>query len=258
MTKAALRSLAFAALLLAVDCPRGESPLDGAGPAKTEGPATAPLEIVFFGNTDDEARAKAQLRGAQMGAALAPKVLDREVKVTSAGPPSARALARAAGDSNVIAVITVGGESAIRDAAVALDEHLLPAFELGDDLYEAGKLRASVFQMRTPHSWMAWRIARYFGPGDRAYKKVAILREAVPSSDLVTDALAAALQERGVELIDAGVAPRTGEAAIAQGVEKLAGAKPQAVVLEGGEQFVSDAAKVMQSDKWRYQGKGQI
>lgn len=241
-------------LLLLAACPGG-SPLGKESPPKSEASGTTPLNVVFFGNPDDEARRKAQSRGAQMAAALTPALAGRDIEYRYGGSPTGRALARAAGDPDVVAAITVGGESAIRDAAVALDEHLLPVFEVADDLYEAGQLRSSVFQMKAPHSWTSWRLARYFGPGDRAYKKVAILRESFPDSDFVAGALRLALEERGVEMIDARVAPRSTESEIASEVEKLSQAKPQAVVLEGSEQFVSQAARVLNDAKWRYRGR---
>lgn len=257
MSKFPLRGLALAMLLFAVACPR-ESPVGPKTSPKSGVSRTAPLHVVFFGDPDREALAKAQSRGVQMAAALSPAVLGRDIKYKYGGLPTGRALARAAGDQDVVGAVTVGGESAISDAGVALDEHLLPVFEVGDDLYESGQLRSSVFQIKAPHSWTAWRLARYFGPGDREYKKVAILGESAPASDMVAVSLRIALDERGVEMVEAKVAPRTGESAIVSEVERLSQAKPQAVVLEGSEHFVSEAATVLHDEKWRYRGRRNI
>lgn len=168
-------------------------------------------------------------------------------------------LAGAAGQSDVIAALTVGGADAISQAGEAIDEYRLPVFELGDDLYEAGRLRAVVFQMRVPHSWQAWRLARYFGPGDRAYKKVGLVRESSALGEIAASALKVALEERGLVFADVAFPAGASEDDIAGQMEGgLAVQAPEAVVLEGTESFLERAAAVMGDERRRYRGRSQI
>ncbi|MGH2706375.1 MAG: ABC transporter substrate-binding protein [Actinomycetota bacterium] len=185
--------------------------------------------------------------------------LGRRLVISEPGPPSGRLLARLAADPASIGVLTIGGGAAIAQAADVLEAEALPVVELTDDLYGAGALGPTVFQTAIPHSWQAWRLARYFGPGDRRYRRVGLAREAGREGDVAAGALSAAARERGVEFVDA-----TGPAE--QGLAALEGERVDAVVVEGPPAFRAAVTALLASrpyagragihDGWRPQLAG--
>ena len=199
-----------------------------------------------------DARLPAILRGAELAAAeLSEKGLEgRRIQVGQlalSGPD----LAGLTGDGQVIGAITAAGAEAIRAAGDALDESRFAVFELADDLYETGGLRDSVFQVPAPHSWQAFRMARYFGPGDRGYRKAGLLREPRPDSDSVAAVLKQALERRGVALVDS-------PGGVEEALKNLAGAAPEAVLVHGSGPFRSRAIKALSQPPRLYGGKPRI
>lgn len=164
-------------------------------------------------------------------------------------PLSGSRLAGLTDDPNTIGAITIGGSRAIEAARYALDASMFPVIELIDDLYDRRELGPSVFQASIPHSWQAFRLARYFGPGDRNYLKVGLARE--PSGQAVADSLSEALALRGITFIDA-----EGNAEAAVG--KLQQQSPQAVVIEGSDDFRAAVVGTLGKESTRYLGKSKI
>lgn len=247
-----------AALLLAVALAcNGDLPLTG----PRQEPAPTFDIVLFAGEGNDHADAF------KKGARLAISHLDeerlegRKIRLVERGPPAGPALAGLISDTDVVGAITAGGRDAIAGSGVALDLGEFPVFELSDDLYETGDLRASVFQLATPHSWQAWRLARYFGPGDRGYQKVALLRQEGPAGEVAASTLAEALRERGVAFVDSKVPPSETEGsttALEESLSVLASETPDAVVVEGSEAFISRAMQIVSGGERSYRGRSRI
>jgi hypothetical protein len=230
--------------LVAVGC-RGPTPEPTPKPTVTTG--SSALKIAFFGPPSAPHLAGAQLALEELEE-NAP--LGRGVEIDEMGEPSGASLVRTAEDPQVIGALTVEGAAAIGEAGETLDDRQLATFELADDLYEARTLRLSVFQVSTPHSWQAWRMARYFGPDDRAYKKVGLLRGTTLSGDIAAEVLAEALARRGVAFVDS-MGP------VREATERLRAEAPEAVVIEGFAGYIREAVAGI-SARHRYQGRSQI
>lgn len=235
--------LLFAALLAASAC----SPLTD----RTETPSTAPpgAGVIVFMSFGDEPSRDDYLNGALLAASQstgAPMVVE------DGGTPDAVEIAAAAGRKDVVGLLVVGGEGVIAPAARAMDAESLPVFELRDDLYQAEALVGGVFQVRPPHSWQAWRLARYFGPGDRSYKRVGLLRREDSAGRAASESLNEELARRDIDFIDV---PTTD---LDQGIESLRGAGAEAVVVEGPPVFLETAAKALSAGGTGYQGRSKI
>lgn len=165
--------------------------------------------------------------------------------------PEAPSLAAAAADDDVLGVVTFGGRDEIAASRSAIETSNAPVFETRDDLYDASQLYGPVFQMSAPHPWEAYRLMRYFGPGDRGYKKVAVIHDASPDAALAVDSLKEAAQVRGVEVMEATGTP---EEAVNSGVAL----KADAVVLEGSHVFLTEAVKLLSQERYLYKGKPAI
>lgn len=237
------------ALLTAGAC---AAPRDRAVGPRPRGPS--PLVVRFFAS---EGSAGARLlQGARLAAAELSneRLLGRPVRVEVSGSPDGVSLAAVVDDPDVIGVLTAAGADAIVAAGDALDEWRLAVFELSDDLYEAGRLRPSVFQMSPPHSWEAWRLARYFGPGDRGYRKVGLLRSGDLAGRTASDGLRPATVERGLAFVESVVGPAGVEAALAG----LRSEAPEAVVIEGPPSLLREAAALLGAEPSRYLGRARI
>ncbi|MGH2772919.1 MAG: ABC transporter substrate-binding protein [Actinomycetota bacterium] len=225
---------------------------DKSPPAQAERSDNRPVwrVVVMGGKTDD--RLAAILRGAELAAAeLSDKGLEgRRVHIDQLAP-SGPDLAGLTDDRQVIGAITVAGADAIRAAGNALDDSRFAVFEMADDLYETGGLSDSVFQVPAPRPWQAFRMARYFGPGDRGYRKAGLLREPGPDSESAAAVLKEALERRGVAFIDA-------PGGVEEALGNLEGARPEAVVVHGSGLFRSRAVKALSQPPRLYGGKPRI
>lgn len=243
-----VRGLLVVALLLAAGCP---APRTGEAPP-AESPAVPSYTIVFLGETGDE-RVAGFLRGAELAAQEMTRegLLGRPVRVVDGGRPSGVSLAGLVDDGDVLGALTAGGGAAIEAAGEALDASGFAVFELSDDLYETGVSRPSVFQAAIPHSWQAWRLARYFGPGDRGYRRIGLARDSSPAGQAAAGGLGETLAERNLAMVDA-----TGSAEGAIG--RLAQERPEAVVLEGSPAFLAETAALLAHESRRYLGGSRI
>ncbi|MEO7804492.1 MAG: hypothetical protein ABIS18_09120 [Actinomycetota bacterium] len=215
-------------LMVLMSCQRAPEPAPRESKARPRGP------LIYVLGADPKAIGRVKVPGVEV-----------LVLPTTSGPR----LAGLTDDANTIGAITIGGGAAIEAAREALETSQFPVIELIDDLYDRGSLGQSVFQSAIPHSWQAFRLARYFGPSDRGYSKVGLARE--PSDQAVADVMSEALSLRGVAFVDA---PGSAEEAI----KKLRQQKPQAVVIEGSLEFRSSVASELSKDPTRYAGKAKI
>lgn len=225
----------FVALVLTA-CPAGR---DEAPPGLPR--EETPFFIAFFAGPDDPV-APGLLEGARLAAAEVSEegVLTRPLEIAEKGRADGVSLAAQVADADVLGGVTVDGAAAIAAARPAIEEHAFPVFELTFDLYEAGVLRGPVFTMATPHSWQAWRLARYFGPGDRRYANVALARETTALGDVAANSLRDALAERSLSFVDV-------TAPVREAVERLSRERPEAVVVEGSPSFVEEVAGALSS-----------
>lgn len=159
-----------------------------------------------------------------------------------------RVIAGASDDPDVLGLITSGAGEAIAASRIALASSQLPVFELTDDLYDAGEIFGPVFQMAAPHSWQAFRLMRYFGPGDRGYGKVVVIHDASRRANLGLDASKEAAQIRGVQVLEAAGTP---DQAARGGV----GLQPDAVVVAGSTDFVRQVVEILSHEVYRYGGR---
>lgn len=173
------------------------------------------------------------------------------VRVVEGGVPDARRLARATGDPDLIGAVTLHGADAIESARDVIEAAGFPVIELADDLYGTTVLGPAVFQAATPHSWQAWRLARYFGPGDRGFRAVGLLRDRSRSGEAAARGLAAMLAERGLALVDAAGSPE-------EGVAHLEAARPPAVVVAGSSEFSARALALLSAEPRRYAGRSRV
>lgn len=173
------------------------------------------------------------------------------LQIVLGGRPSGTGLASFTDDPAVVAVLTVGGSRAIREAAEAVEREALVIFELQDDLYTSGLLGTSVFQSSTPHFWQASRLARYFGPDDRRYKRVGLAREPGRQGSSAAAALSGALGGLGVQFADAEGTPE-------RSLARLAKSKPSAVVIEGSPAYISSVVERLSLEERRYLGRDEI
>ncbi len=177
-------------------------------------------------------------------------LLGRRVKVDRIGL-DAPSLAGLTDDPDVLGAVAFdGAAAAVQGAAHALEASEFPVF-VNADVYDAGDLRSPIFQVTAPHSWQAFRLARYFGPGDRNYSKVAILREPGPGSDVAARVLSEAVELRNLKFVDVA-------AGVDEGILQLAGTKPDVVVLEGSGDFLQLALSRFAEEGRRYQGRQKI
>lgn len=167
------------------------------------------------------------------------------------GPINGPFLAGLTDRADVLGAITVGGSDAIAAARVALQDSSFPVFEMQDDLYETASLTRTVFQADIPHSWTAWRLARYFGAGDRGYSKIGLMREPSAASDIFASLLKERLSERNLAMVDA-----TGDPGSA--VQTLQVERPQAVVISGSAKYVARAGSLFAKEPTAYRGKAMI
>lgn len=241
-----IRARSALALLLLFACtPSGPQPSKGEGSPEADAAA-----IVVLADPAEGPGADQVARGVELAVSEHTELLGKGLAVKRAAP-KASALAAAAADENVLGVVTFGGRDEIAAARSAIETSDVPVFETRDDLYDASQLFGSVFQMSAPHPWEAYRLMRYFGPGDRGYKKVAVVHDASPDAILGVDALKQAAQVRGVEVVEAAGTP---EQAVGGGV----GLMPDAVVLEGRHAFLTEAVKLLSQDAYLYKGKESI
>jgi ABC-type branched-subunit amino acid transport system substrate-binding protein len=207
--------------------------------------------IKFLALTDDE-RASMFMQGASLAADEATEAHKEAFKLSiDRSVLSAPSLKSAATSTNTVGILTVGGADILRDGRAGIDEAAIPVIELTDDLYDAGRLGATTFQGATPHSWQAWRLARYFGPADRKYSRVGLMREPGLSGESAAHALREFCADRGIELIDA---PGTVEASF----QALSTKKPQAVVIEGSRPYISAGVKKFSGPSSSYAGRSKI
>lgn len=218
------------------------------GPGPTPRPDSTSVsdkKIIFM-----SARSGARSEGLEKGARVAAAEAGLDL-VTA--PAEGRVLAGLTDDSGVIGVVSDGAAAAIRDASVALEESMLPVVEVTDDLYDAASLGPSVFQAATPHSWQAFRLARYFGPGDRAYRKVGLLHDGsargLSARDLAS-LLSDALGLRNIGFVEAIGLMETS-------LPRLESDAPEAVVVAGEHSFRESAVMAL-AEKHPYSGKSRV
>ncbi|MCA1839023.1 MAG: ABC transporter substrate-binding protein [Actinomycetota bacterium] len=208
------------------------------------------MQVVLASSPDDE-RVAGYRKGAELAAEQVSQAHSEAFRVKIVQSKlEAQALLSASNVTTTIGALAVGGAEVLRTVRHQLDANSFPVFELADDLYDAGALGASMFQVDTPHSWEAWRLARYFGPGDRRYKSVGLMREPGLAGDSAFHSLGAMFRDRGLTLVDA-----QGDVDAAFAV--LSAAKPQAVVIEGSRAFIAAAIKRFGTDN-AYAGRSKI
>lgn len=235
-------------------CPSGRL---SRGPARQPEPQEQRFEVHFFGDSQ-EARARRYLTAAKLAAQDVnnEKVLSKPLLIVEAHGGDPAALAGLVDDEEVIGAVVVGGRAMISGAAHSLDASRFPVVELADDLYESGEIRSSVFQMSTPHSWESWRLARYFGPGDRNFRKVGLLRGANAEGEIAASAMGASLAERNLSLVDAGGLPSDPTGVLPEALEKLSGA--DAVVVDGATSFVEPIVAALSREPRAFKGRSKI
>lgn len=201
-------------------------------------PAPTPENAIFIHFLGASTQAERFVLAAQLAVEQVDSLGGRPLRLVTS---TATDLTPVQSDPDVIGAITFGGRDAITAARDELDRSFFPVFELSDDLYEAGQISDSIFQMSTPHSWEAWRLARYFGPGDRGYRSVGLLRSTDPQGEIASIVLEDELSTRRVEFVDGG-----GD------VSRLRDAGVDAVVVEG------DPSLPLMDSGTRYAGKDRI
>lgn len=243
-----LRSIPLLLILVAVPACPSKTVQEIIRP--TDRPTTQALSIAVVGPAGQQA--EAVLRGARMAAArsLREKVLPEQLQINLLDG-SATTLAGLTDDAHVLGAVTVGGFEMISAAREVLSSSSFVVIEVSDDLYELSLLGPSVFQGNAPRSWQAFRLARYFGPGDRGYRKIGLAREPGPEGDSVAQVMSRAADLRGIAVIDS-----PGDA---QGsVDKLRSHKPEAVVVEGSKDFISATLKILSDPSSSYAGRSRI
>ena len=163
---------------------------------------------------------------------------------------NAERLSAAITSTATVGLLTVGGADVLAATRTQVDAAGVPIVEMADDLYDAGRLGASTFEGATPHSWQAWRLARYFGPADRKYSRIGLMREPGLAGESAMHALREFCADRGLEFLDA-----TGS--VESAYQTLASKKPQVVVIEGSKKFIGDALAKLSRDN-AYQGRSKI
>lgn len=244
------RSLLLLAALLLFSC-TGEARLPIPG-TDEEQSAERSLKIHFFGAEAD----RGLFDGARL-AAMGKTVLEQPVEVLDAGPPDAFKLASLADRPDVIGAVTIGGRDAIVQASTALQRYRMVVIELTDDLYEAQQLRPGVFQFSIPHSWQAYRLARYFGPGDRGYRHVALIRSAGPLGEIAARSLQQAASMRGLRFSESVAGSHDAEE-VGRALAELRAGTPEAVVVEGPPELIREVAKQLTEGDRAYAGKAGI
>lgn len=232
-----LRTLSLLAILLTTSACISKNLQEAIRP--TDRPTARALSIALLASPGPQV--ESVLRGARMAAgSLKEKVLAEQLQINMSDA-SASVLAGLTDDPHVLGAITVGGATIISAAREVLSSSSFVVVEVRHDLYELSLLGPSVFQGTAPRSWQAFRLARYFGPGDRGYRKIGLAREPGPDGDSVARVLKDAADLRGLEVVDS---PGDPQGAIAN----LRSHKPEAVVIEGSQDFISAATKILSSD----------
>jgi len=234
--------------LAPVSCAK-DSPLRPDVNKSGEGPAA--IKVPFLTDPSDPRSARA-LTGAKLAAEEVSKgggLLGRPVAVVEV-KASARSLAGFTDDADVAAVLVASGSEAIEKTEVALEMDPLPVIELFDDLYDLGRSKQTVFQASPPHSWQAFRLARYFGAGDRKYSKIGVAAEPGHVGDAATAAMREAGTARGLEVVSASGTPEEVTA-------KMKSQRPQVVVVEGSTDFITKATSLIH-EAGPYQGRSKI
>jgi len=225
-------------------------PIPGAG---NEEQADDSLKIHVFGADTD----RGLFDGARL-AAIDKPVLGKSVEVVDAGPPDAFKLAALADRPDVIGALTIGGRDAIVQASPALNRYRMVVIELTDDLYESGQLEPPVFQFSIPYSWQAYRLARYFGPGDRAYRHVGLIRQADASGEIASRTLEEAASMRGLRFSEA-VSGSAEPTEVGRVLAELQPGAPEAVVVEGTPELVQEVARQLATEGDRsYAGRARV
>ncbi|HVE75191.1 MAG TPA: hypothetical protein VND22_00300, partial [Actinomycetota bacterium] len=116
--------------------------------------------------------------------------------------------------------------------------------------YELGVLEHGVFQSSPPHTWQAWRLARYFGRGDRGYRVVGLIRPPGAQGDAIAAVTAMRMSERDIDLIDS-VLP------VPDAVAALRARKPEAVIVAGTPVDLEQVVAALGSEG-TYAGRGRI
>ena len=225
-------------------------PIPGAG---NEQQADDSLKIHVFGADSDSGL----FDGARL-AAIGKSVLGKPVEVVDAGPPDAFKLAALADRPDVIGALTIGGREAIVQASAALSRYRMVVIEMTDDLYESGQLEPPVFQFSIPYSWQAYRLARYFGPGDRAYRRVGLIRQADASGEIASRVLQEAVGMRGLRFSESVAAGAVDPTEVGRALAELQAAAPEAVVLDGDTELIKEAARQLTEGDRAYAGKSRI
>lgn len=194
-------------------------------------------------------------------AASGVELLGKQVEIVDDGQPNPVKLAALADDADVLGAITIDGGHVIDQAGEALDRWMLPVFELRNDLYERQALRPSVFQMSVPHSWEAYRLARYFGPGDRGYRRVGLIRTSSSGGEVAAVSLREAASLRGLDLVETDPLPVVVDASsdqIAAVLSKLREARVEVVVAEASDAQLMEVNRLLSSEAFNYEGKRRI
>ena len=231
-------------------CSAGPAPAPGDATPRHPGTPAGSSWTVAHAGEDTVGLAGMQLAAEELSAGKG--LLGRRVTIDRVGP-DAPSLAASTDDPDVLGAVALDGAAAVaavQGAAHALEASEFPVF-VSANVYDAGDLTSPIFQVTAPHSWQAFRLARYFGPGDRNYSKVAILREPGPGSEVAARVLREAAELRSLKFVDVA-------AGIDEGILQLAGTKPDVVVLEGSGDFLQLASSRFADEGRRYQGRQKI